>query len=92
MAAKITKEHIEEIKSASSKYRMACQQNMGVNSARERFRNILQTYAHEIMTALDELEDLREENQMLQDALDKADAENDKLRAAKGGKKAANGG
>lgn len=83
---KTTKELLEELWSAKRKYDSAVSSGQPTGSARERLKNLLFTYAEDIVEALRGAEKLTEENEVLQSELDDAEHEIDELKSASSAK------
>lgn len=78
---KNTKELVEELSAEKRKYDSARMSGQPTGSARERMKNLLFTYAPDIVEALKQANKLAEENEVLQTELDDAEHEIDELKS-----------
>lgn len=82
-------ECLQALRDAKNAYVLSLSRNGGQQVARTRYINLLFAYEGEIMAALKDaeeaakkIEDLTEENEMLNEAIEKQDKEIDELKAA----------
>lgn len=85
----MTTETIQALRDAKMAYQLSQARNGGQQTARTRYLNLMSHHADELVDLISELEaaekkiaDLTEENEMLNDALEKQDKELDELKTA----------